>query len=90
MSPDTDLPVLGKVAAYAKLHPEHDHARAGRRHDHRLRHAGPRALRAAGLLQRGDVPGARLADRGEEDARPGDGRARAATAWPTGAGSSPT
>ena len=23
MSPDTDLPVLGKVAAYAKLHPDH-------------------------------------------------------------------
>ena len=75
MSPDTDLPVLGRVAALARLHPGNvtlelvpgtiiDCARAR-----------PRASRAGRLLQRRDVPGAGMADRGEEDPRPGDGRA---------------
>ena len=59
-------------------------------HDHRLRPASPRALRPAGLLQRRDLPGARLADRGEEDARPGDGRAARRPAGRADAGSSPT
>jgi hypothetical protein len=40
-----------------------------------LRRQGPRPLRPARLLQRRHLPGTRMADRGQEDARPGDGRA---------------
>ena len=84
MSPDTDLPVLGKVAAYAQLYPEIRQARDRPRNDHRLRQAGARGVRAPGLFQRRDFPGARLAHRGKEDAGPRDGRADPAIGLATG------
>ena len=90
MSPDTDLPVLGKVAALRPAPPDHVTLELVAGHDHRLRPADPRALRPARLFQRRHLPGARLADRGEEDARPGDGRARRRPAGRRGAGSCPT
>ena len=46
MSPDTDLPVLGKVAAYAQLLSPERPPRAGCRHDHRLWPAGAGVVRA--------------------------------------------
>ena len=75
MSPDTDLPVLGKVAALRPAPSRKRQARARAGHDHRLRQAGAGGIRAAGLFQRGHVSGAGLAHRRKEDSGPGDGRA---------------
>ena len=90
MSPDTDLPVLGKVAAYARLYPDRVKLDlvAGTIID-----CGKRIREEyvpAGLFQRRDLPGAGLAHRGEEDAGAGDGRAGRRPAGAIAAGNFPT
>ena len=75
MSPDTDLPVLGKSGRLRS--PLSRAGQAGHRagNDHRLRQARARRICSARLFQRRHLPGARLAHRGKEDAGARDGRA---------------
>ena len=75
MSPDTDLPVLGKVAAYARLYPENVKLEIV---PGTIIDCGKRVREEyvpTGLFQRGDFPGARLATRKE--------KRRWASRWPS-------
>ena len=75
MSPDTDLPVLGKVAAYARLYPEQRQAgdRAG--NDHRLRQAGARGVCSAAAIS--------ASRRSRSRAGAPKGRRRWGSRWPS-------